>query len=151
MPKTRTVFTKKKALTILLTIAALLLIAIALRLFLPASPGYDLSTTEGRVAFLLEMGWEVDASTEEFRSVTVPDKLEGIMLQYNKMQIAQGYDLSTHLGERCQQYTYALTNYTDSESTVLVTLYIQGKTIIAGDIHTTSANGFMHGLRRNVK
>lgn len=149
MPETRGIFTKKKALAAVLAAAALLLILIALRLLLPAAPEHDLSTLEGREAFLLELGWEIDRSSEVFRSVTVPDKLEGIMLQYNRMQLTQGYDLSKHLGERCGQYTYTLTNYSDSDGMVVVTLYIQDKTVIAGDIHTTAANGFMHALRRN--
>ena len=149
MPNTRMRMTKKKALTVVLAVAALLLLFIALRLFLPAQTDHQLSTIEGREAFLLELGWEIDRDSEVFRTVTVPDKLEGIMLQYNKMQLTQGYDLNAHLGERCQQYTYTLKNYSDSDGTVLVTLYIQGDSLIAGDIHTTAANGFMHGLKRN--
>ena len=149
MSGTHTKFTKKKALAIVLSAAALLLALMALRCFFPAGESYDLSTPEGREAYLLELGWQIDMDSEAFRTVTVPDTLEGIMLQYNKMQQSQGYDLSAHLGERCQQYSYVLTNYSDSQETVLVTLYIQGKTLIAADIHTSAANGFMHGLRRN--
>ena len=149
MPEIRKKMTKKKALAIILAVAAVLLVLIALRSVKPGEPSYDLSTLEGREAFLLDMGWQIDKDSEAFRSVTVPDKLEGIMLQYNKMQQAQGYDLSAHLGERCQQYTYTLTNYADSDGAVLVTLYIQDKTLIAADIHTSSSNGFMHGLKRN--
>ena len=63
------------------------------------------------------------------------------------MQLAQGYDLNRHLGEQCQQYTYLLNNYPDDSQTVLVTLYIQGRRVIAGDIHSTALNGFMHGLK----
>ncbi|MEI3085867.1 MAG: DUF4830 domain-containing protein [Oscillospiraceae bacterium] len=56
------------------------------------APGteFDLSTLDGREAFLNSLGWEIDRSTEEFRTVVVPDKLEGIMAQYNRMQQAQG-------------------------------------------------------------
>jgi hypothetical protein len=53
------------------------------------------------------------------------------------------------LGESCQQYSYQLTNYPGTDSAVYVTLYIQGKELIAGDIHTNSLNGFMHGLKTN--
>lgn len=143
--------TKKKALTIVLLCAALLLGFIALRWYLPQRQGYDLSTLDGREAFLRELGWEIDRDTEEFRTVVVPEKLEGIMSQYNRMQLAQGYDLNGHLGESCQQYSYQLTNYPDSESPVFVTLYIQGKELIAGDIHTNAMNGFMHGLKKISK
>lgn len=145
------VLTKKKALTIVLVCGALLLAFIALRWYLPQRQSHDLSTIDGREAFLRELGWEIDRDSEEFRTVVVPEKLEGIMSQYNRMQLAQGYDLNEHLGETCQQYSYQLTNYSDSESPVFVTLYIQGKELIAGDIHTNALNGFMHGLKRVEK
>jgi len=143
--------TKKKALTIVLVCGALLLAFIALRWYLPQRQSHDLSTVDGREAFLRELGWEIDRDSEEFRTVVVPEVLEGIMLQYNRMQLAQGYDLNEHLGESCQQYSYQLTNYPDSDSPVFVTLYIQGKDLIAGDIHTNALNGFMHGLKRVEK
>ncbi len=143
--------TKKKATVIVVVLAAVLLGLILLRWQSSGRNSYDLSTLEGRQAFLLELGWEVDASTEEFRTVVVPEKLEGIMSQYNRMQQAQGYDLSEHLGESCQQYSYQLTNYPDSDSPVFVTLYIQDGELIAGDIHTNALNGFMHGLKRISK
>ncbi len=73
------------------------------------------------------------------------------MAQYNRMQQAQGYDLSNHLGERCSQYSYQLTNYADSDGTVIITIYVQENEVIAGDIHTTAVNGFMHGLKRNAQ
>ena len=75
------VLTKKKAPAIVSVLAVVLLGIILLRWW--ASPGssYDFSTLEGRQAFLLDLGWEIDISTEEFRSVVVPEKLEGIMSQ----------------------------------------------------------------------
>lgn len=145
------VLTKKKAAAIVVVLAVVLLGIILLRWW--ASPGssYDFSTLEGRQAFLLDLGWEIDISTEEFRSVVVPGKLEGIMSQYNRMQLAQGYDLNEHLGESCQQYSYQLLNYPDSDSLVFVTLYVQDKELIAGDIHSNAMNGFMHGLKKITK
>ena len=127
-------FTKKKALILVLGLGGLILLLL-----------------DGREAFLNSLGWEIDRSTEEFRTVVVPDKLEGIMAQYNRMQQAQGYDLSDHLGERCSQYSYQLTNYADSDGTVIITIYVQENEVIAGDIHTTAVNGFMHGLKRNAQ
>lgn len=145
------VFTKKKATGIVIICAALLLGFILLRWYGAQRGSYDLSTLEGRESFLLSLGWEIDTATEEFRSVVVPEKLEGIMSQYNRMQLAQGYDLNGHLGESCQQYSYQLTNYPDGEGPVYVTLYIQDKELIAGDIHSNSLNGFMHGLKKVVQ
>ena len=142
-------FTRKKALfTVFLFAAVILLLIFAKSIFFRAEE-YDLETTDGREAYLNSLGWEIDRNSESFRTVVVPDELEGIMLQYNRMQQAQGYDLNQHLGESCRQYSYELTNYTDSDGTVLVTLYIHDGEIIAADIHNTAVNGFMHGLKRN--
>ena len=138
-------FTKKKALILVLGLGVLILLLIVLRAVFAPGTEFDLSTLDGREAFLNSLGWEID------RTVVVPDKLEGIMAQYNRMQQAQGYDLSNHLGERCSQYSYQLTNYADSDGTVIITIYVQENEVIAGDIHTTAVNGFMHGLKRNAQ
>lgn len=144
------VFTKKKALTIIFVCALALFIAILAKwLFAYRSNETGLSTLEGRQSFLSELGWEIDPETEEFRSVTLPEALEGVMRDYNEMQLAQGYDLRKYLGQSCSQYTYEVTNYPQATDTVLVTLYIKGQRVIAGDIHTNSLTGFMHGIKQS--
>ena len=143
--------TRRKALFIVLGAGLIIFLLIMARgIFLPGTD-YDLDTPEGREAYLNSLGWEIDRESESFRTVIVPDKLEGIMAQYNRMQQAQGYDLSLHLGESCSQYSYELTNYTEADGGVIVTLYIQDGELIAADIHTTAVNGFMHGLKKNEK
>lgn len=141
------VFTRKKALAIVLFIAAALILLIALK-WLGRDTGPDLTTLEGREMFLKELGWEIDTTSEDCRNVVIPESMEGIMQEYNRIQQEQGYDLSKHAGESCKQYSYFVTNYPNCSQTVIVTLYIQGKQIIAGDIHTAEINGFMHGLKR---
>ena len=145
----KSVKTRKKPLLIILIAGAVIFMLILARgIFLPGTE-YDLSSIDGREAYLNSLGWEINRDSEAFRTVVVPDKLEGIMAQYNRMQQAQGYDLGQHLGESCSQYSYELTNYKDSDGTVLVTLYIQDGKLIAADIHSTAVNGFMHGLKKN--
>lgn len=141
---------RKALLTVLICGAIIFLLIMARSIFLPGTE-FDLSTSAGREAYLNSLGWEIKPDSESFRTVIVPDKLDGIMAQYNRMQQAQGYDLSMHLGESCSQYSYELTNYTDSDGTVIVTLYVQDGKLIAADIHTTAVNGFMHGLKKNEK
>ena len=146
MSKTST-FTKKKALLIVFAAAALLLLFMYIRFGKEEAP--DLRTLEGRQMFLMNLGWEIDPDSESHKTVLIPRELSGIMLEYNKMQLKQGFDLSKHCGESCEQYLYELTNYVDSNSTVLVTLYVQGSKLIAADIHSTAMNGFMHGIIRS--
>ena len=142
------VFTKRKALIILIAAAILLLLLITAHSVFVPRQSFDLTGLAGRQAYLRSLGWEIDPDTEAFRTVLVPDQLEGIMAQYNKLQLQQGYDLSRHLGESCLQYTYEITNYADSDGKVIVSLYLQDGEIIAADIHSTALNGFMHGLKR---
>ncbi len=140
-------FTRGKALRIVFAAALVILAFILLRSFFPQQP--DLRTPEGRQMFLSELGWEIDPASEACKNVRIPETLEGILQQYNEMQKKQGYDLSRFCGEGCEQYTYTVTNYPAKDETVLVTLYVQGKQIIAGDIHSTAMNGFMHGIHKN--
>ena len=58
-----------------LVVGLVLLVLIGLRWYTARSPRCDLSTLEGRQAFLLELGWEIDPDSEEFRTVVVPEKL----------------------------------------------------------------------------
>ena len=140
---------RKKALTVLLIVGVLILLFLTARSLFFKGGSYDLTTTEGRAAYLDSLGWEIDPETESFRTVVVPDALEGIMEQYNKMQLQQGYDLNRHLGESCLQYCYDVRNYPGQEGRVVVSLYLQDGEIIAADIHSTALNGFMHGLTKS--
>ena len=142
-------FTRRKTLTLLLICGiVLLLIFTARSVFGTKEKPLDLSTADGREAYLKSLGWEIDRDSESFRSVLVPQKLEGIMAQYNKIQLRQGYDLNKHLGQSCKQYCYDVKNYPGGQGKVIVSLYIQDGKVIAGDVHSTAINGFMHGLSR---
>lgn len=144
-----TTFTKNKALTIIFVCALVVFIAILCKwLYAYKTNETGLATQEGRQSFLSELGWEIDPATEEAKSVTLPEALEGVMRDYNEMQLKQGYDLRRYLGQKCTQYTYLVTNYPDADTDVFVTLYIKGARIIAGDIHSNALNGFMHGIKK---
>ena len=137
---------KRRLLRFVLLFAIALLAIILVRALLDQKP--NLSTLEGRQAYLETLGWEIDPDSEEHKSVRVPESLDGIIADYNELQLQQDFDLSKHLGEACEQYSYTVTNYPDPEQTVLITVYIQGKELIAGDVHSTALNGFMQGLKK---
>ena len=142
-------FTRKKILTLLLVCALILLLLFTAKSVFVQDDTPDLNTIEGREAYLKSLGWDIDRDSESFRPVVVPQKLEGIMAQYNKIQLKQGFDLNKHLGESCRQYCYDVTNYPGGTGKVIVSLYLQNGEVIAGDVHSTAVNGFMHGLSRS--
>ena len=138
----------KKRLLLLLAAAGIVLLLVFLLRGCAERKQPDLSTLAGRQAYLNALGWEIDPESEEYKPVRLPGSLEGVLADYNALQLGQGFDLSKHLGEKCAQYSYAVTNYPDPKQTVRVTLYIQDKTLIAGDVHSTALDGFMQGLKK---
>lgn len=147
MEKTAT-FTKAKALRIIILCAAAILLLMSLR-YIVSLRQTSVKTLQGREMFLNELGWEIDPESEEYRDVVIPEELEGVMDEYNRMQRAQGYDLSPYCGQTCRQYSYTVTNYPDYDGSVIVTIYIVGRQVVAGDVHTASASGFMHSIKRS--
>lgn len=105
------------------------------------------STTEKRVAFLADCGWEVDPASEQVQEILIPEHFSPVYESYNDLQRQQGYDLRKFSGRTCTLYAYTVTNYRDKEQTVIADLYIYKNQVIGGDIHSTSLGGFMIGLK----
>lgn len=143
MKQKQSTFTKRKALMLVLAVALVLTAAILLR---GCAAAQDLSTVQGRQAYLQSLGWEIDPASEDSRTVQLPKELTGRLRDYNEVQLQQGFDLRAYLGEQCEQFSYRITNYPDPVQTVLATLYVQNGVLIAGDIHSTALNGFLQPL-----
>jgi hypothetical protein len=102
------------------------------------------ANNEDRVRYLASLGWEVGADPLEEKEVLIPQKFSGVFEEYN-LQIPQGIDWSRYAGEKATLYSYQVMNY-PSPDTVLADLYIVGNRVVAGDIHSTALDGFMHAL-----
>lgn len=104
-----------------------------------------LENADDRVTYLASLGWTCDASSEQYREITLPDTFGGVMEEYNQMQIRNGFDMSRYAGKICQQYIYTLTEHPGS-LTAYAVIYIYDGHVIGGDIHTAAIDGYMHGL-----
>ena len=112
------------------------------------SAHYNVTTREGRAEYLAAQGWTVDPETETAQEITLPREIDGVLADYNDLQRRQGFDLRPYCGLGCTVYTYVVTNY-DADEPVLCTIYLYKNRIIAGDIHSTAMDGFMHGIRQS--
>ncbi len=143
--------TKKRAVILLLILGIVLAAAVILcsspRSLFSRGEMLNVSSLEGRQKYLAEYGWEIDPSSEDQRTVLLPKDFEGILADYGIMQTEQGYDFASYAGLECTQYTYTVTNYEGSSSTVYATLYVKSARVIGGDIHSAAIDGFMHGIR----
>lgn len=150
MNKTKLHLTRGTAVLIILFAAAVLAAAVVVR-SMPSGVQsglrslVDASKAEGRQKYLSGLGWEIEPSSEQSAKIVLPEEFDGVMADYNNLQKQQGFDMSMFAGQECTQYTYAVKNY-PGEDGVLATLYVHGRRVIAGDIHSTSVDGFMHTL-----
>ena len=149
-------FNRKKAIAIIVALAVLL-IAIIL---IAANTGKNKSTeneeaaalsavvknNEQRVNYLNALGWEVEKTPVEEQTVVIPRAFTDVYEDYNALQKAQGFDLSTYGGLEAVRYTYKVLNYPDTEETVVADIIVYRNEVIAGDIQSNALDGFMVGL-----
>ena len=107
----------------------------------------SMSTNEGRVKFLTDLGWDVVVSPAETSQVKVPAENSDVFARYNALQKSQGYDLSQYAGKKVMRYVYLIKNYPGATDPVYATLLIYKDQIIGGDVTDTSAKGAIRGFK----
>lgn len=105
------------------------------------------SSTEERVEFLRDCGWEVEPNSETLQDIHIPERFTAVYENYNDLQLRQGYDLTEYAGRDCTLYSYTVLNYPDEGQTVIADLYVYKNRVIGGDVHSTNLNGFMIALK----
>ncbi|MBO5701038.1 MAG: DUF4830 domain-containing protein [Clostridia bacterium] len=133
----------------------------ALIIFVPAYEGesysdtaakisYDkIETNEDRIAFLSQFGYKVSGEPIESVELTLPDNFDRVFSGYNELQKAQGLDLAKYKGKTVTRYTYEVTDYPGHEGEkIYANLIVRKNRIIAGDICSAEASGFIHGFER---
>ena len=113
-----------------------------------SAASHKVETNEDRIMFLEDLGWEVEASPLSQKEIIIPKEFSAVYESYNKLQQAQGYDLSEYCGLEAIIYTYTVTNYSGYTGNVVADLYVRNSQVIGGDIHSLAVDGFMHGLSR---
>lgn len=106
-----------------------------------------LRDNEDRIAYLRELGWEVDEEPVESMELELPEELTGSYAAYNELQLAQGFDLRDYLGQGVSRWTYQVRNYPDRPEDVQLNLYLCEDRPIAGDIIAGGEGGFQGTLR----
>lgn len=105
-----------------------------------------LRDNEQRVALLESYGWKVDPEPRSEREVQIPKTFDDTYQEYNAIQLEQGLDLVPYQGKRATLYTYELTEYPTGEEGVTANLLIRRSRLIAADISSADADGFVHGI-----
>ena len=149
-----TKLTKTKILTVALVSACLvLLLLISLPTGVKASKdAVKGETNEERIEYLQTFGWQVSNDPVEVVNITIPEEFDATYNEYNALQISQGFDLSSYKGDSGTRYTYTISNYPNETSAqVLANVIVINDQIVAADVSSVSAGGFMHTLQMPEK
>lgn len=145
-------FDKKKA-AFIIAMAALVLIGIIMLAGIdrggssPASSTDRADSADEGADYLASLGWQVETPAISEESVLIPKTFSEVFEKYNALQLEQGFDLSKYAGQELKLYTYKVTNH-ESTDTVLAELYVYKGRVVGGDIHSSSLDGFMCGLKK---
>ena len=108
----------------------------------------SMSANDSRVAYLSEMGWQVDTTPTESGQVKIPQEQSEVFTRYNDLQKSQGYDLSALAGQTVMRYVYKVNNFPNATDPVYATLLVYKDKIVGGDVTDTSARGKILPLKR---
>lgn len=112
-----------------------------------ASDFKNIKTSEDRINFLKNYGWEVEEEAVEIAEITLPGSFDAVYTKYNELQKGDGLDLEKYKGKTVKRYTYVVKNY-DYNGTVYANMIIYKNRVIGGDICSADINGFMHGFTK---
>ncbi len=98
--------------------------------------------------FLSQYGWTVDEVPIEECEITIPKDFDKVLTSYNEIQKQQGLDLTKYQKKTATRYTYKVTNYEGYEGTVYANIIVYRNKVIAGDICSADARGFIHTLSK---
>lgn len=111
-----------------------------------ASLSQRLKTNEDRVTFLQSYGWEIDGTPVTETEVRIPDAFDNAYQSYNELQQRQGLDLERYKGKKAMLYIYSVKNDPSGEDGVTASLVLYRNRLIAADVCSAEANGFIRGV-----
>ena len=141
---------KKKILIAVSALLAAVVFLLALTSGTPAnqetSAAPSAGSNEGRIKFLQNLGWDVNASPIQSTQVRIPDQADDVFNRYNALQQSQGYDLTKYAGKTVMRYLYQVNNHPEAAGPVYATLLVYQDQIIGGDITDSGPGGRIYGF-----
>lgn len=111
-----------------------------------AADGAD-SVTARHLQFLSACGWEAEGPVA-VETLRVPAEWNETWAAYNRLQLAQGFDLRSYAGRTLEKYVYNIKNdpaAAKGERVLANVLEADGQ-IVGGDLCAPALAGFLHGF-----
>ncbi len=140
-----TKLSRGKLIAVLLAAAAAILLIVRLAGGSPADrpQSADVTTNEGRVAYLSDLGYTVRPEPVQTQEVTIPAEFNEVFRRYNELQQSQGFDLAAYAGKRAKRYVYRVEG---EPGGLEATLIIYRDTVIAADLSSSEGEGSLRAL-----
>ncbi len=106
----------------------------------------EIRTNEDRIAYLQQLGYEVEQSPLKEREVRIPDAEDPVFTRYNALQLSQGFDLTQYAGKVAKQFVYRILNDPSGDLDLYATILVYDNQVIGGDVASKSASGVMRAL-----
>ena len=106
----------------------------------------NVKSADDGIKFLSQYGWQTDATPVEECEITIPKEFDKVLTSYNEIQKQQGLDLTKYGKKVAKRYTFIVTNYPEYNGTVYANIIVYHDRVIAGDICSADAKGFIHTL-----
>ena len=107
------------------------------------------ATNEQRIAYIESFGWDPGFTHTAVENVRIPVEFDDVYEEYNALQRKQGFDLRKYRAHTVKRYTYEITNHPSGEQGVTANLLVRRGKLIAADVSSPQADGFVHGLREH--
>ncbi len=100
--------------------------------------------------FISSYGWIVKSEPDEVREIIIPAEFDDVYENYNSIQLAQGFDLSSMKAQRVKRWTYTVTNYPgyETEDCIKINILVYNGCVVGGDVCSIKLDGFMHGFEK---
>jgi hypothetical protein len=102
------------------------------------APG--IKNNEARVAWLKELGWQVEDSPALIEELLIPDTFDESYTDYLALQSGQGFDLAQYCGKRVKRYTYTVLNYEGFDGGMQAALLVYRNKIIGGQLQAADGS-----------
>ena len=127
---------------VLIPAAVFLILILSLK---ESKTGTDLAVQQ-IPGYLLVCGWETSSEKIRMESIVIPNEFSEVYSQYNGIQQSQGFDLSSHRGEKAVLVTCPVTNY-EGRDDVYAELILSGTNLIGAALVSDSSDGFVKPLK----
>ena len=107
----------------------------------------NIESSEDRVAFLKQFGWEIEAEATDVSLVTIPVEFNDVYGKYNELQLKEGLDLRKYKGKTVKKYTYLVNNH-NFDGVVYANILVYKNRVVGGDISSAVTGGFIHGFTK---